>query len=336
MSIENPLLTVPESAMSASSPEVRGTLRDLVQRGELGLFVTAPHRVCLAERRRLPLVGCLVQTLRDDARNRPFQESAIVVACSLRSGAAYAGRAFASAAYMLDVGEPIGDPGEGVSGDAFELDVADRLGLPRGPTTYAAWVLVRDRISNVVHVEIDDPPPAYDDPEVAKFVSDWQAAHVPPAPHVSPPRVRGQKVPAYGTVAGAPKVPSRKGIALALPERVAMGPSATCELLLSFRLPALPRHIVRHAAGEAGQEGATAVVPVTVVVTGDDFAGPFAAELRVPSFTPVDPADPAPVVEGQAVIDLLALPGMWRSRRTMFVWAFSGEQASEPCAVAFA
>jgi len=49
----------------------------------------------------------------------------------------------------------------------------------------------------------------------------------------------------------------------------------------------------------------------------------------------IDPTDPAPVVEGQLAIDLFSIPGMWRSPRTNFIWAFSGDMASEPATVAF-
>jgi hypothetical protein len=297
--------------------------------GLLGPVVGAPARVPLQGRDGLPVWGCYVEPL--GTHGRSFQVMAVVVASGLDSGKVYAAPAFPppASAEPLPPPSPVPPP-PGTSGLVWDLDLYEALeALPRRPAAYALCVLVRGRRSNVVRIELYGASGVSDDPEVRRFLEEHRRRKGPPDPW--PP---GAAVVDEARAAELPPVPAGTGIALSVPRVHVLEARARCLLSGSFRVPVLPRHVVPAAPG-AGTERIHAVVPVTLVLTSEDYAGPYVAELRIACHEPLQPAEPHPVAVGRFAVDLMSLPGMPREPRTRHVYAFAGAAASEAATVSF-
>jgi hypothetical protein len=86
-----------------------------------------------------------------------------------------------------------------------------------------------------------------------------------------------------------------------------------------------------HVWQEVGDDDATAVIPVTLVVVGAQLAEPFVLNLQVPAYSPAD----SEVATGHFTLDLLGFKDSYPMRgQTSWVYAFSGRHAAGPCPVA--
>src|SRR5439155_4186952 len=128
-------------------------------------------------------------------------------------------------------------------------------------------------------------------------------------------------------------VPGQPGIVLVAPRVHVLEPRARCIVSGSYRLPVPPRFVAAEP-GAAG-EGVHAVVPVTLAMTAEDFPGPFVAALHIACTAPLEPAEPHPLAKGRFSFDLMTLPGLPQEPRTRYLYAFSGEAASEAATVSF-
>jgi len=150
----------------------------------------------------------------------------------------------------------------------------------------------------------------------------------------------------------SPPPPAETGIVLAV-DRVARvgvapvaidGPGKTCMLRGSFCLPLRPRDGVRPLPGPAGSQAeqqaladgwvdvgdatATAVVPITLLLTGDKDADPILVPLSAAIYGSVE----GPFAQGQFAIDLFrAVPDL--PIQTYAVWAMSRSIISDPALV---
>jgi hypothetical protein len=78
-----------------------------------------------------------------------------------------------------------------------------------------------------------------------------------------------------------------------------------------------------------GDTAALAVVPVTVLLTGDQNPLPILMALNVPVYAPLEAARDGQVARGHFAIDLFAhLPNL--PIQSYAVWAFSRRVISEP------
>ena len=103
-------------------------------------------------------------------------------------------------------------------------------------------------------------------------------------------------------------------------ERVSIyKPGAQSILRGSFRL-AVPSAF--YQAG--GNDTPTAVVPITLVLTGNDLVGPFVAPLRVATYDKIDKNAPESIVTGQFAVDLFALEETSKVVQTYTLRAYSG------------
>lgn len=288
----------------------------------------------------LPLLGCHV-ALDDSEETPPFGDSAIVVGVCLETKRVFAGPAFAPSdpAGIADEEpetEAVGDDAE-VSGQCtvgltFQIDLLDRLPLPPGPGEYLVTLIVRDQPSNPVRVmtlglagervESDGPRP--DDP----------AAHTPAPLSVSPSP--GEPLPSYDRLPASPPIPEEPGIAMAAD--AAPGSGGQSVVLGSYRLPLLPVDVVsadeRAEWSDEAVDPPFAVIPITLVITASDIAGPILIPLFVPTHEP-DSAAPLPMVTGHFALDLATLDNMWSEPHTCYVYAFADEIMAGPTTIEY-
>jgi hypothetical protein len=281
---------------------------------------------------RLPLAGCRVDTLRAAAQWPPFEDIAVIVAAHIESGRVFAARAFAPSTEVTDPPPRPRDPGEGWTGSTFRIDVAARLGFRLEPGTFCVWLVVRGEACSPVRIEVVKPArPGFDDPEVAKFIANWRDGKVAKPRSADPATIWPAEsvfgsYPSYRICAESPPIP-KQGISLWAKRVVALEKGARWVLAGSFRLAIPRRHVVlKPVSGNP----ATAVVPITLVVTARDAAGPFVRHLRVPSKSPISARDDTPLVEGHFTLNLFSLPRMWRAPHTYCIYAVCGDTLSAP------
>lgn len=326
----------------------------LLDEGFLGVVIDAPARVPVGKRGTLPIVAVHAATLRETA-TLSLRAALVAAAVRLETNEVRVARAFAPVSE--DDVAPAGiDPGEGTSLRTFDVDLRDRLHLPWEAGTWLVGFFLRERASNRVTVRLEAGG-APRDAVAAAFV----AAHRRPRyPQPIAPRPRPGKLPSYEARPDSPPVPAEPGIALAVERLVKDTGDATAVLRGSFRLPVLEREVVKPADAadtalvealpeaqrpaalkdglawqDPGDPRATAVVPITLVVTGSARPGPSVLALQVPSFDPVDPTADAPVVTGHFALDLREGLGWDRlADQTSFIYALSGKAMAGPAAVA--
>lgn len=320
-------------------PALDDALARFIGERRAGIALRAPVRIRTAAliggKGGLPLAGCWVETLRAAARRPPFESMAVLVATQLETGRVRAGRAFADSTQASNAARP-SDPGEGYTGSVFRLDVAARLAIPAVPGPIAVWLIARDRAAGPVRIVVESPhSPGLEDQEVVKFLAAWRR-HKMIKPHGAdparawPPQTTFGSYPTYRKDAESPPVPEN-GIALRAKPVVVLGKGADWVLAGSFRLAVPRRHVVLEpVSGYA----TTALVPITLVITSNEIAGPIVRHLRVPSISPIHPHEAAPVVEGQFKLNLFSFPGMWRTPQSYFVYAVSGDTISSPAVTA--
>lgn len=323
-------LELPEEVLAPGSA-LDDALARLIDEGRTGIALRAPASVRTGGPSGLQLAGCSVETLREAARRPPFESMAILAAAQLETGRVRAGRAFADRTEGANAHSPV-DPGEGYTGRVFRLDVASRLGIPLVPGPIAVWLIARDRVAGPAHILVEDPPPiGIEDPEVTKYLAAWRKRNPVKPQGADPATVWPEETvfgtyPRYRKTAESPPMPD-SGIALWVKPLVVLGEGPAWALTGSFRLSIPRRHVVlKPLSGNA----TTAVVPITLVITSNEIAGPFVRHLRVPSHSSISPLDAAPVVEGHFNINLLSFSVRWRAPRTYFVYAVCGNTMSSP------
>lgn len=330
----------------------------LLDEGFLGVVIDAPARVPLAKRQTLPVCGVRATTLREN-RDLSIPRATVAAASCLETHDVRAGPAFAQKERLG--APPVGDddPGEGVTIGNFETDLRARLGVPWQAGTWVVTFLVRERASNRVMVKLEaGGGGGFVDPAAAALLAARRRPRYPQP--IGPRAAPGQPLPAYRARPDSPPVPDAPGIALAVERLVKDGEDAQVVVRGSFRLPALEREVVKpadpadaaalEALDEAaraqalrdgvawqdpGDAAATAVIPITVVVTGVERAGPLVVRLQAPSFDPVDPTADVALVTGHFALDLLAQRGGELLRdQTSFIYALCGEALAGPATVA--
>jgi hypothetical protein len=313
----------------------------------VGLRVDAPALVATDRRETVPLVGYYVRTLRED-RQVDSRRQTIAVALNLGTKRLHTGLA-------LDTGKirpppdpmPDDDPGEGLALSPIRSELRGALGLPWSPSRYLVALLLRDHVSNSVVIEIGAAKSAYRDPEVEKFLAQQRKNEpvVPPQPIA--PEAKAETGVSYKKLSQSPPIPAQPGIALAI-ERVALRRAGVpCMCYGTFKLPVVAGEVVRRdksgAAPDVGDAQATAIVPIALVATGSETAGPFVIEVRAPTYDAVPgakeldglPADrEVAVVTGHFSLDLFQQPSMPLRAETYFFTAFGGACANGPVPVA--
>ncbi len=300
--------------------------------GVLGLLVDGPKRVLMSQRNTVPVAGYFVRTLRDDIAIDQERQM-LVAAVNLETNFLIAGLA-------LDTGKmpaptpprPSKDPGEGVTLNLFKFDLRRAVNLSWQPGKYSVIVILREFLSNPVNIEL-----AYDGASRAKTDSikspqGQEAAAAPDAAHLIYPLTNPAggvtQQPDYRRRELSPPIPGKPGIDFRVDRTVHMEPGTACMLHGSFRLPVLSRERTEPSAGGSSQ--VTAIVPITLVVTGHDIPGPWIIRLQIPSYDQAVVRGPSAQATGYFSFDLLQLPEFPRRATTYFLSAFNGEFVTGP------
>ncbi len=227
---------------------------------------------------------------------------------------------------------PSGDPGEGVTLNLFKVDLRQALNLPWQPRRYNVAVLLREFLSNPVTVEL-----AYDGAPRAgvgsvKSSQKQEASAVHNDAHRIYPLVNpaggNAPQPDYHRQELSPPIPSKPGIDFRIDRTVRLGQGAPCLLHGSFRLPVLSRELMEPSGGTSSQ--VTAILPITLVVTGSDVTGPWVIRLQVPSYDAAVVRGAPATATGYFAFDLLQLREFPRGATTYFLSAFNGEFVAGP------
>jgi hypothetical protein len=313
---------------------------ELLDEERAALVVGAPSTISLQNRDTFPLLVLRTDTL--DAMSRlPFRRNAVVVAVELENNTTYADMAIST-----DIVEPApyeGPPLQGMGGEGYLIDVRKRLELPWKRGSYLVSLILRDQMSNRVRVELKKG--GYQDPAVDEFLE--QTKHVPEPLSVWPPEgsppadAQGnddiaEALPSYREHEKSPPIPSTPGIALVADRVVPMGAGMRCVLRGSFRLTAKARHVVDPSTVPDGATPPTftAIVPVTLLLTGSDRAAPYLFPLRLPTFDSVPRDGNNHEVTGFFSVDLCELGEIAAMEQTYFIYAFSGEAMAGPVPMA--
>lgn len=320
----------------------QGEVIDEIARDDyLGLMLDAPRRVSLGRRDTVPVVGFFARTLRDDRKIRQ-EERMLVVAVHQDTDELLVGLALATGKVPAPSGPPpdMDEPGEGTIVNMFAFDLRHVLGLRWEASRYSVAVLLREFVSNAVTIDLGRDATEYEDPAVASFLEEQRARAVPPPPPaVFPvPHARPEKgePPHYGPLSDLP-VPEVPGIRIAAPRVVIAKGGSRCILQGCYRLPVARRHRVEPrgtnpCAPDVGDPRARAVLPIHLVVTASDLAGPWVISLKVPAYQPLSP-HPAEA-SGHFTIDLFQMTNFPRTPMTYFLTAFSGQAVSQALPIA--
>ncbi|WP_146662206.1 hypothetical protein [Enhygromyxa salina] len=287
------------------------------------LVIGAPKLASFQQRETLPLV--VLRVGQQDAMARlPFRRTALVVAVELTTNTTYA-----NLAVIEDIVEPPvydGPPLEGMSGEAWLIDLRKQLELPWARGDLLVSVIMRDTMTHRVRVGLRKG--GYEDPAVAEYLAqadgEPKPAQIWPAPLA---KDDGRGLPTYREHADSPAIPAQAGISLAVPRVVPRSQHMRAVVRGSFRLPSLARH---RAPADADH---TVTVPITLVLTGSDIAAPFVFPLVVPSYDAVKP-DGGSEVTGYFSVDLQQLGNLDAIDQTYFIYAFSGEVVTGPAPMA--
>jgi len=315
--------TAPRRTAMAVAQRLWGEGRDVTA-------IDAPRSVPIDKRTTLPVVVYRAGSYRD-LWALSFADRALITAVDLEQNRVFAGPVV-NEADVEPPAEPI-DPDQAPKGDTTDsavVDLREVVDLPWQPSTYVVTVILRDMVSNRVRVELGKSASTYHDDEVAKFLAAHKAEATPP--HIHP--VPGDPLPSYGAIDGSPAVPDAPGISFAADRVVVLDQSARCVLRGAFRLPARSHEIVKPERREASGQGTgttpppTAVVAITLLATGGDDATATLLRLDVPSWDPIDPANP--IVTGHFALDLLSSSLLPHRAQTYFLYAFSGDAMVGP------
>lgn len=329
-----------------TTPEVKAEL--LTRDPAKALLIDAPETVPVDRRSSFPLLGYHMRSARDD-RSVSLGRSGIVAALDLSTNALHVDM-------LLDRGKTRApDPEERPPAPAwlthinmFQADLRETLKLPWQPGRYRVAVLLRELLSNQVEVELARES-GFDDPAVQAFLESErgraatspQPVH-PPHPAQGDERSEAERFPRYQGSEAAPPVPEAPGIVLQGERVQQLGASSCCMIRGSFRLPLLPRELVRPdpvtgAPPKVGDPAAQAVVPITVLATGSVTHGPFVFSLQIPAYD-VEHGEQGmpPQAAGQFELDLFQLtPPLPVRPQTYFLTAFNGRFAQGPLPMAF-
>ncbi|MFO7565274.1 MAG: hypothetical protein R6X02_21710 [Enhygromyxa sp.] len=321
-----PGFTTDEFASGAARTHVDLLAVDQVLAGERGTWIAVPP-TNIIEGGSVPLVGCHVT--RPGAPDSPvFERAAILVANELDTNELHVAPAFPPPEYIES---PPAAGGQAMTGFGFSLDVCERLALPERPGRYALWMIVRERVTSMVKFRREHDPSVFRDSAVEEFLRRAQAERGPPAINPPPGPPVGRVLPRYGEAEVQELETPDCGVVLELP-RVSFANEPVI-VRGRFRLPARPYErcpFQPPPVDGPDDRGPSAIVGVRLVVTASDQIGPQVHELALPSFTRFHPSEARPLVSGGFALDLLALPGAWKTPRTYFIYVVASGRLTGP------
>ncbi|MBL4687988.1 MAG: hypothetical protein JKY37_25580 [Nannocystaceae bacterium] len=275
---------------------------------------------------RVPMLPLLVSRAQPLSRkNRSdFHEEAVLTAVGVEDQRMFAAPLLRPPSEVAEEDDEPYDPPSGMSGVGLSVDAQERLQLPDDPASYVLRVLTREQRSNPVRVEVVPDPQRFADPSVTRL---RKAHRDETGLHAVWPTLRAGV--SYATDAST-TIPAAQAIVLAAQSALFVSESTRWILRGAFRLPVEPRNVVPpDQTDNPAYLGATAVVPIHLLLLGSEFRGPQSLTLYVPGFASTL-ADERTVV-GKFAIDLLSMPQIARRLQTHFIYALAGSVISDPC-----
>lgn len=317
----------------------------LSARGFLGLCIDGPRHVYLDAHTTLPIFG-VFSVSAADAMRVELKREAVLVAVHEETNQVVAARPF-----KIDKDVPSApvelEPDPEVNLEGASVRSSFRLELPAAlrdfqlrPGHLRLTMLRFDERSNTTVSEVAETEVT--DPEVKAFIAarrkvGWPR---PASPEPKP------DVASYRRDAQSPAAPAEVGITLAT-ERVVVDDDARKVVVRgAFRLPLKRGDVVRPAPVDpktneilwdsgwmdVDDPDAKAVVPITLVLTGDKYPHPWTLDLQVPVYA-VTEGD-APMAEGTFAVDLTRVRNPLVRAQTYAIYAVSRTVLAGPIKVA--
>jgi hypothetical protein len=330
-----------DDAFWTASTAIEEQLLDRFESDEsfAGVILDGPREVRLDRRSTLPLLAVRACTLVENA-TLDLDSRGILVATRLEGHETLVDFAFRQPTLPPDDDTPdevdLDQIPEGRTIKVYSLSLTERLrDFPWRPGTWQTTLLLFDQRSNPVVTRLGEAPSR--DPAVAEFLA---AQRRPGYPHaVAMPG--GSSTNLYRPRLDTPPPPDGPGFMLAAPPVAVDRSGESCMLRGSFLLPLLPRDVIRPLPGppgsqaeqqaladgwvDAGAPEAVAVVPITVLLTGDKNPTPVLLPLQAAVYG----SGEGPLAKGQFAIDLFkAAPDLPAQRYA--AWAMSRGLISEP------
>lgn len=317
--------------------------RPLMQKCEEGLVLGAPGTVALNLHQDFPVALirlCKLATL-GKVRSRP---TVIITAMDLGTYELRARLALPALGWQPAAAEPAGGPAgrdsfsdddSAIVAEGHTIDLAARLGLPAARGEYLVTAILLDQVSNRCRMKVVEAA-GFQDPEVDQFLREYRASRLKP-PKIHPEAA--EPLPSYRRHDNSPEIPAEPGIALSVTRVQLFSPKTQCVLAASFRLPIQPQHVVKPVKAEnepATVPEGTALVPISLLLTGSADPAPQIVKLVVPSYAPLESAAGQTVAVGHFSLDLCRMANLLVTPQTYFIYAFSGEVMTSAVPTAFA
>lgn len=297
--------------------------RELMQKYEEAFVAATPAKVGLDVHRDFP--AAVIRVFPVGSRASSFLGSTIVTAVNLYTGALSAALAFDAPATPRPGPAANGGP-PAMIGEGYILNLADRLKLPAIHGDYLVTFICLDKISQRSRMKVVETV-GYEDPAVEEFFKNHLAGQLG-APKISPEPHSGSRwFPIYGERLDSPAIPSNSGINVSI-SRVNLMSADDCILTASYRLPVAPHQIVT-------QRTETAIIPVTLLLTGSVEPAPQLLRLNVPSYKPLLSEGDQKFAIGHFTLDLFQMVNLKNAAQTFFIYAFAGPVMAGPIPTAF-
>ncbi len=280
-----------------------------------GLLLDGPRRASLRRGRGVPVVVIRGSSLRENA-TVDLEERGVLVMSRLEDDETLAARVFrvpdkSRQPDKLLPSERPPAPSEIPEGRAVKLyrfDLIDQI--PEVASASGTWqttLLLFDRRSNAVVTRVE-----------AKRERKRRAT-----------RARDLDIGACRPRPDSPALAGTPSIALASPSKV----ETTWLVRGSFLLPTLARDLAQPPSSPDKKDPTTAVLPVTLMLTGDHDPAPILVPLRIPVHLPFEGGSADRLARGHFAVDLRPLLGDQLSPQRYAVWAVSRQLVSEPVVV---
>jgi hypothetical protein len=272
-----------------------------------GLVLDGPRRASLRRGRGVPVVVIRGASLRENA-TIDLEDRGVLVTSRLEDDETLASRVFRvpdksrqpDKLLETELPPPPSELPEGHAIKLYRFVLTDQIPeLESRSGTWQTTLLLFDRRSNPIVTRLDAKP--------ERKVKAARAARPRPL-DVSACRPR----PDSPALAGTPS------IVLASPNKV----EKTWLLRGSFLLPTLARDVAD------GAPPTTAILPVTLILTGDRDATPILVPLRIPIDRPLEGTSENRLARGHFAVDLGNLIGDQLSPQRYAVWALSRQLVS--------
>lgn len=313
----------PSEFWTSEHPGLDRAVGDMLAAGVEATTLFGPEYAHPGRAPILPLLVGRAETL--NRKNLPdFHQEAVLTAVSLEEQRMFAAPLIRPASEVDEDDDEPYDPPSGMSGIGLSVDAQQRLQLPGDPASYVLRVLTREQRSNPIRVEVVPDPLRFADPSVSRLRKahrDQTGLH----PVWPTPRAGVSYVTDASTT-----IPSAEAIVLAADSALFVSEGTPWTLRGAFRLRVEPRNIVPpDQADNPEYLGATAVVPIHLLLLGSEFRGPQNLTLYVPGFASTLAGERT--VVGKFAVDLLSMPQIARRLQTHFIYALAGSIMSDPC-----